>query len=292
MTQATVLFEGLNFGEGPRWHDGRLWLSDMYRPAVLAVSLDGGVEHIVDVPGRPSGLGWLPDGRLLVVSMLDRRLLRLDPGGLVTHADLSAVADVQVNDMAVDRHGRAYAGGVSFEFEAYTAEHGPAALFAEPGPPTAALVRVDPDGTVQVAASDLKAPNGAVITPDGRTLIVAESLGLRLTAFDMAEDGTLSNRRVWAPTFPAIPDGICLDAEGAVWVANLLAPECLRIAEGGEVLARVTTSQPCFACALGGPDRSTLFLMTAPGTSIQERTATRLGRIETARVDVPGAGWP
>ncbi|MGI8553603.1 MAG: SMP-30/gluconolactonase/LRE family protein [Dehalococcoidia bacterium] len=292
MHEAKIMLEGLRFGEGPRWHEGRLWLSDFFDHVVLAVSLDGAIEQIVEVPNQPSGLGWLPDGRLLVVSMTDRRLLRLDPDGLVEHADLSAIATFPCNDMVVDGSGRAYVGNFGFDLDTYTAERGRQASSGQPGPPTAALARVDPDGSVHTAASDLMFPNGSVITPDGRTLIVAETVGRRLTAFDIATDGSLANRREWASTGDAAPDGICLDRDGAIWVANPRAPECIRVAEGGAVLDRVSTSRNCYACALGGPDRTTLFMLTCAGGSSAQRAAARNGRIETAAVDVPGAGWP
>jgi sugar lactone lactonase YvrE len=292
MARADVWYTGLTFGEGPRWHDGRLWLSDFYQHRVLAIAEDGRAETIVEFAGQPSGLGWLPDGRLLVVSMLDRRLLRLDPGGLVQHADLSGVAAANCNDMVVDRQGRAYVGNFGFDSAAYVAERGPDALFSEPGPPTAALARVEPDGSVHVAAEGLRFPNGSVITPDGRTLIVAETYARRLSAFDIAADGTLSARRVWATLEGVAPDGICLDADGSVWVANARASECVRVAEGGAILDRVETSQRCFACALGGPKRTTLYLVTAPGSGGAAENAPRQGAVERIQVATPGAGWP
>ena len=218
------LAEGFAFLEGPRWRDGKLWVSDMHDDRVLAVDLAGRRETVVEVPGQPSGLGWLPDGRLLIVSMTDRRLLRLDAAGLSVVADLSGVATFHCNDMVVDAHGRAYVGNFGYDFEAGM-------------PPRAAtLALVLPDGTVHVAADDLAFPNGTVLTPDGRTLIVAESFAARLTAFDVAADGTLSRRRIWAALEGAVPDGICLDAEGAIWVASPLSKEVLRVREGGEVV--------------------------------------------------------
>jgi len=198
-----VLVEGLRFPEGPRWHEGRLWCSDQHDRRVLAISPDGTVESIVEVPQCPSGLGWLPDGRLLVVSMHDRKLLRLDPDGLTEVADLSEHATWHCNDMVVDAAGRAYIGNFGFDIDG-----GP----TDPVP--AVIVRVDPDGSVHVAADDIRFPNGTVITPDGQTLIVAESYGACLTAFDVDRDGGLSNRRRWAKLRGAVPDGICLDAEG------------------------------------------------------------------------------
>lgn len=290
MRHTIPFIDGLYFGEGPRWHDGALWLSDFFQHAVLRVSLDGRIEKVIEVRAQPSGLGWLPDGRLLVVSMTDRRVLRLDPDGLHLHADLSGVAAFHCNDMVVDAGGRAFVGNFGFDLEGFMADHGIEAALA-PGTPTAAIARVDPDGAVHVAATDMRFPNGSVITPDGRTLIVAETLGLRLTAFDLSPAGLLANRRVWAPTGGVPPDGICLDAGRAIWVSNPLGTEIIRVAEGGEVLDRVTTSQPSFACMLGGTNRRRLFVLTAP-TSGREAARAAKGRVETIEVDVPGAGWP
>jgi sugar lactone lactonase YvrE len=277
-----VLLDGLAFPEGPRWRDGRLWFSDMHADVVLTVDLAGRSERVATVPGQPSGLGWLPDGRLLVVSMTDRRLLRLDPGGLVPVADLSAHATWHCNDMVVDARGRAYVGNFGSEI------HGVRGL-----PTPAAICRVDPDGRVEVAASDLLFPNGTVITPDGRTLVVGESFGARLTAFDVDPDtGRLSGRREWARLERAVPDGICLDADGAIWVASPVSAAVLRVREGGRVLARVPVASQAFACMLGGADRRTLFVCTAETSDPVRCRATRTGRIEAVRVEVPGAGLP
>jgi sugar lactone lactonase YvrE len=285
MSAPEVVVDRLAFGEGPRWHDGRLWLSDMHAHQVLAVAVDGPgsgqVEVVCEVPAWPSGLGWLPDGRLLVVSMTDRTLLRQERDGrLVTHADLSSVATFHCNDMVVDRDGRAYVGNFGFDL------HGG----ADPRP--AALALVDADGTVRAAADDLGFPNGTVITPDGSTLIVAESGGRRLTAFAVGGDGTLSDRRVWADLGGGVPDGICLDAEGAIWYADPRADRCVRVAEGGEVLRTVETDRGCYACMLGGADRSTLFLLTAATSDPGEAAARRSAQVLALAVDVPGAGWP
>ncbi|MCE2392160.1 MAG: SMP-30/gluconolactonase/LRE family protein [Proteobacteria bacterium] len=276
----TTLVDGLAFAEGPRWHDGRLFFSDMHRDRVMAVDADGRLEEIAHVEGQPSGLGWLPDGRLLVVSMTDRRLLRLDPGGLSEAADLSGLAAHPCNDMVVDAQGRAYVGHFGYD------------MFGGGSPAPASLILVQPDGEVGVAADELQFPNGVVITPDGGTLIVGESMGARLTAFDVAADGSLSNRRVWAALEGAVPDGICLDAEGAVWVASPMSSEVLRVAEGGEVLARVPTDQLAIACMLGGDDRRTLFILTTTSVEREECQAQRPARIETVTVEVPGAGLP
>lgn len=290
MIAATTLATGLYFGEGPRWHEGRLWFSDFYDHAVKSVDLAGQVRTELTIDDHPSGLGWLPDGRLLLVAMNRRQLLRADPGGLRVHADLSAVATHRANDMVVDAQGRAYVGNFGFALDAALKSRGVQGVLADH--PTAQLARVDPDGSVHVAASDLHFPNGMVITPDGRTLIVAETLGLRLTAFDIGADGALSNRRVWAPVGMRAPDGICLDADGHVWIANAIANECVLVAPGGAVLATVSTDQPCYACMLGGADGRTLFMMTAPSSLAEIASAARQGNVMTATVTTPRAGRP
>jgi len=293
MPQATQLIDGLHFGEGPRWHDGRLWFSDFYDHAVKAVGLDGSVEVMADVPHQPSGLGWLPDGRLLVVSMVDRTVLRQEPDGtLAVHADLSDLAPFHCNDMVVDAQGRAYVGNFGFDLDAFLAEHGVEGALAEPGPPRTVLLRVDPDGSVHVVADGLKFPNGTVITPDGATLIVAETLGLCLTAFTIADDGSLHDRRLWADLGFHAPDGICLDADGNVWVANPLSPEAVLYAPGGAAIEKVETSQPCFACMLGGDDGRTLFCLTAVSSNHELAAAERTGKVEIATVSVPHDGLP
>lgn len=277
--ETTVLAEGLIFPEGPRWHEDKLWFSDMQMRWVLTVDLQGNLEKVVAVPNAPSGLGWLPDGRLLVVSMLDRRLLRLDPQGLSEAADLSRLASYHCNDMVVDREGRAYIGNFGFDLA-----YGESVLPAE-------IVLVPPEGSPRVAADQLLFPNGSVITPDGKTLIVAETFGERLTAFDIAPDGDLSNRRVWASVKGMHPDGICLDETGAVWVA---APEpgvVLCLAEGGRVLHEVRVTTRPYACMLGGPERRTLFVCTAPNSPDQIRAGVT-GRIERVEMQVSGAGRP
>jgi sugar lactone lactonase YvrE len=284
--QGSVLREGLYYGECPRWHDGRLWYSDFFDHAVHALAPGGYDERVVEVPAQPAGLGWMPDGSLLIVSMLDRRVLRLGAdGSLGEHADLAEWAPFHCNDMVVDAAGRAYVG--NFGFDIYPLLAGEP---AEPRP--AALIRVDSAGQVSVVADGLEFPNGTVITPDGGTLVVAESLGRRLTAFDIAADGGLSNRRVWADlrSHRITPDGICLDASGAVWVAG--GPAAMRIAEGGEVLDTATFSQTCIACMLGGPDGRELFAMTALTAIPAEASASPRGRIESARVGVGHAGLP
>ncbi len=276
-----MLAEGFGFVEGPRWRDGRLWFSDMGSKQVLTVDLDGQVDEVCEVTARPSGIGWLPDGRMLVVSMNDRRILRLEADGpLVEHADLSELASAPCNDMVVDGRGNAYVGNPGYDMR-----NPPSPL------PTAELVLVRADGSAAVVDREVLFPNGPAVTPDGRTLIVAETMGRRLTAFDIEEDGTLSNRRTFADLGSRLPDGIALDAEGAVWFADAGGDACVRVREGGEVTDVVDTGRGCFACALGGPDRTTLFLLTGEGFS-GEAMRKRSGAIEVVDVTVPGAGTP
>jgi sugar lactone lactonase YvrE len=277
----TILVENLAFPEGPRWHDGRLFFSDQHDHRVVAMDPGGTTQTVVEVPRQPSGIGWLPDGRMLVVSMLDRRVLRLDGRELVEHADLSAFATAPCNDMVVDALGRAYVG--HFGFDMYGGEQ----------PKSASLLLVDPDGSVRVAAEPLQFPNGTVITPDGNTLIVGESMGGRLTAFDVAADGSLSGQREFAKLDGAVPDGICLDAEGAVWSACPFTGRVLRVKDGGDVVQEVDVSHDfAFACMLGGADRRTLYICTASSHIPAECRERRDGRIESIEVDVPGAGLP
>jgi sugar lactone lactonase YvrE len=290
MSDAKVLATGLYFGEGPRWHADRLWFSDFYDHAVKSVDASGNVRTELTIDDHPSGLGWLPDGRLLVVSMNKRQVLRVDPDAVRVHADLSGVAAHRTNDMVVDAVGRAYVGNFGFRLDDELKRRGVEGVLADH--PVANLARVDPDGSVHVAAGDMHFPNGTVITPDGRTLIVAETLALRLTAFDIAADGSLSNRRVWAPVGMRAPDGICLDAAGNVWIANAIAPECVLVAPGGEIVATVSTDQPCYACMLGGEDGRTLFMMTAPSSLAEIASASRQGHVMTAAVHTRRAGLP
>ena len=276
--QLQPVIDGLAFAEAPRWHGGKLWFSDMYTHAVHCLEPDGQLTTVVEVPGKPSGLGWLPDGRLLVVSMAERKLLRLEPQGLVEHADLSQLAGFDCNDMVVDSHGRAYVGNLGFD------------VFGGAPMQPAALVMVTPDGQARTVADGLLFPNGAVITPDGKTLVIAETFGYRLTAFDVAADGSLSGRRSWAELGNVMPDGICLDAEGAIWTGSPLTAEFLRIREGGEITDRIACTQPAIACALGGADGRTLYMVSGPTTRPEEALAARAGRIDSVRVAIPGAG--
>jgi sugar lactone lactonase YvrE len=278
-----VVVAGLRFAEGPRWRDSALWYSDMHAGEVRRWEPETGVDELVlAIDGQTSGLGWDRDGRLLVVSMLDRRLLRADADGSLTElADLSGMATFHCNDMVVDGQGRAYIGNFGFDYLAG----------ATATPATMAVV--EPDGSMRAAADDLMFPNGSVITADGATLIVGETFGARMTAFDIAEDGSLSGRRLWAqlPT-GAVPDGCCLDAEGAVWVASPTSNDVIRLAEGGEVLERIGTSRPAYACMLGGEDGCTLFVCTADSADPQITATSRTARIEAVTVGVPHAGRP
>ena len=276
-----VVVDGLAFAEGPRWHDNRLFFSDMGQATVFSCGLDGKLEPVVHVEARPSGLGWLPDGRMLVVAMGERKLLRLDNGEPAEHADMSALVSADCNDMVVDGRGNAYVGNAGFDLR----ERPPKVRPAE-------IVLVTPDGIARVVDDEVVFPNGSVVTPDGATLIVAESFGNKLTAFAIADDGLLSSRRTWADLPERAPDGICLDADGAVWVADANRNECVRVAEGGEILQTVQTGERrCFACMLGGEDRRTLFLCVAEGFS-GDAMRRRTGAIEAVEVDVGGAGWP
>ena len=275
-----VVVDGLTFPEGPRWRDGALWFSDFYSHRVLRVDISGYVDVIVEAPERPSGLGWRPDGTLLVVLMDSRRLMRLDGDTLGVVAELSAVATGPCNDMVVDAKGRAYVGNFGYD-----------RLGGEPEKLTC-IARVDLDGRVTRAADGLLFPNGTVISADGRTLIVAETFAHRLTAFDVAADGALSNRRLFAQLDDCFPDGICLDAEGAVWVADARHPRVLRVLDGGRIERTVVTGDRfAFACMLGGLDRRTLFVCTNTGSG-PSMAGKRDGRIEAVAVDVPGAGLP
>jgi sugar lactone lactonase YvrE len=275
-----VVVDGLTFPEAPRWRDGKLWFSDFYSHRVLTVDPAGHLQTVAEVPQQPSGLGWTPDGVVLVVSMLDRRLLRLEGGRLGAVADLSALATGPCNDMVVDGAGRAYVG--NFGFDRHRGEP----------PRTTCIARVDPDGSVTRAADDLLFPNGTVITPDGARLVVAETLAHRLTAFDVGAGGALSGRRLFARIDECFPDGICLDAEGAVWVADARTPRVLRVRDGGRIDRTISTGDRfAYACMLGGDDRRTLFVCTNTGSG-PAMAGKRDGRIEAIGVDVPGAGWP
>jgi len=287
--KTSTLMDGLTFGEGPRWHEGKFYFSDFYSHKVFSLDMDGNSEVITEVPGQPSGLGWMPDGTMLIVSMKDKKLLGFIDNTLSEVADLSDLAGFHCNDMVVDDYGNAYIG--NFGFNTYSGE--------EIKPANLILVRPGEDPCV--AADNLLFPNGAVITPDGKTLIVGETYAARLTSFDINQDATLSNRRVWADfTLDAnegnvpIPDGMCLDAEGAIWVASPATAEVIRVKEGGEILDRIPVETNAFACMLGGDDLKTLFICTSKASGVDPDAALRekSGKIETIKVEVPGIGKP
>ena len=276
-----VLAHGFVFLEGPRWCDGRLWISDIFGGQVFTVDPDGEVESVVEVPGRPSGLGFLPDGTPLIVSMKDQRVLRLENGELVCHADLGPLVTGDANDMVVDAQGRAYVGNTGFD------------LFGGADFRNANMVLVTPVGEVQVVAEDMAFPNGTVILAGGEVLVVAETFEHRLTAFDVASDGTLSNRREFAGLGEYRPDGICLDQEGGIWVSAFNLGEYLRVLEGGTITHRIDVGdRHAVACQLGGSDGRTLFCLTMEGTWEDICAGTSRARVEVATVEVSGAGSP
>ena len=289
MADTDVLTDGLFFGEGPRWREDRLWFSDFYDHAVKSVDLSGRIRTELKLEDQPSGLGWLPGGQLLVVSMRSRSVLRLDKDRLEMHADIRHLTTHLCNDMVVDQSGNAYIG--NFGFNTYEGE--------EIKPTN--LILVKPGEVPVIAADDLLFPNGTVITPDDKTLIVGETYAARLTAFDKADDGSLSNRRIWADLkenaeegLVPLPDGMCLDEEGAIWVASPSTAEVIRVHEGGMISERIPVATNAFACMLGGEDGKTLFICTSNASGVDPDSALRerSGKIETVEVDVPGAGKP
>ena len=283
LPEVHVLMTGIAFGEQPRWHEDRLWFSDWGPPEVIAVDLEGNSEVILRAPSFPCCVDWLPDGSLLIVSAREGLLLRRkSDGSLVTYADLSRLSDPAAgNELVVDGRGNAYVNGGGFDLMA-------GEQFA-PG----IVVLVTPDGSARQVADGLAFPNGMLVTPDISTLIVAESYAKRLTAFDIAADGGLSNRRVWADLGDGVPDGICLDAENAVWYGDVPNKRCVRVREGGEVLLTVKLDRGCFACALGGADRRTLFMMATEWSGPANMFAEpRTGQVLTAQAPAPGVGWP
>jgi sugar lactone lactonase YvrE len=283
LSELQTLMTGLAFGESPRWHEDRLWFSNWGMQEVVAVDLDGKSEVIVRVPTTiPFCIDWLPDGRLLVVSGREGLLLRREPdGSLVTHADLNGLSDRAFNEIVVDGRGNAYINGSGFDLLA-------GEEFA-PG----IIALVTPDGSARQVADGIAFPNGMVVTPDSSTLIVAESYGNRLTAFDIAADGSLSNRRVWADLDGGFPDGICLDVEGAVWYGDVPNQCCVRVRQGGQVLQTINLDRGCFACMLGGVDERTLFLMAAEWRGPASMAGgARTGQVLTVEAPAPRAGWP
>jgi sugar lactone lactonase YvrE len=281
MAELTTVLTGVDFGEGPRWHEGRLWFSDFYRGGVYTLDGEGNEELQLQLDDRPSGLGWMPDGTMLVVSMVNRCVLAVGADGRTrTHADLSGLAAGFCNDMVVAADGTAYVGNFGFDSEG-------GAEFA-----TATLIRVSPVGAVSEVAADLMFPNGAVITPDGSTLIVGETYGSQYTAWDIAGDGTLSNRRLWANVEGSAPDGCCLDAEGGIWMADFIGGRVARVVEGGEITDEFAIGEHAVACMLGGDDRRTLYILRSPSSDPKKLRGKGLSAILTAQVAVPGAGLP
>ncbi|MDQ3692264.1 MAG: SMP-30/gluconolactonase/LRE family protein [Chloroflexota bacterium] len=281
MSEPQILMTGIAFGESPRWHDDRLWFADWGTQEIVAVDRAGRSEVIVRMPSAPFSIDWLPDGSLLIVSGAEARLLRREPdGSLVTHADLSGVSDQPWNEIVVDGRGNAYVNNIGFDF--------PEGEFA-PG----IIALVTPDGSVRRVADGVAFPNGMVVTPDNTTLIVAESYGNRLTAFAIEEDGSLAHRRVWADLDGGVPDGICLDAENAIWYGDVPNQRCVRVREGGEVLRTLGLDRGCFACMLGGVDRRILFLIAAEwGDSMDVDDTAPSGQVLTVAAPAPGVGWP
>lgn len=282
MSDVQVLLNGRVFCEQPRWHDDRLWFADWGTQEVIAVDLDGNSEMMLKGRSFPLCVDWLPDGRMLVVSAREGLLLRQEPdGSLQTHGDLKSASDPPAgNELVVDRRGHAYVNGGGFDLMA-----------GEPFAP-GVVALVAPDGTARQAADDLAFPNGMLIMPDEETLIVAESYAKRLTAFDIAEDGSLSNRRVWAELGDGVPDGICTDTDNAIWYADVPNQRCVRVREGGGVLQTIELDRACFACALGGADGRTLFMVaqewTGPAGMLQGQT----GRVLTTQAPAPAGGHP
>lgn len=281
--EGSVVIEGLAFGESPRWHEGRLWFVDFYDRAVWSVTGDDELCPELEIAGQPGGIGWLPDGRMLVASRTERRILRREHDGtVVEHADLSGIVAGDCNDMVVDDAGRAYVGEYGFDLYEWFGSGG-----GFDDAPTGSVVCVQPDGSASTVAREMRLPNGSVVTGDG-VLIVAETFGACLTAFDIdPSTGLLSGRRVWAELPGRGPDGIAIDTDGAIWVADSRRPECVRVDPTGFVTDVVTTTQKCFACELGGPSRQTLYCLTATTSDQATSVAGRAGRLEVFHVGLP-----
>jgi len=279
VTEPHVLVDNLAFPESPRWHRNRLWFCDWGAQEIIGLDLQGQGKVVVRVESFPFCIDWLPDGRLLVVS--GTSLWRSEPNGaLARYADLERLDDHSWNDIVVDGRGNAYVNNIGFDFPGGEVTPGIIAL-------------VEPDGSAREVADDIQFPNGMVVTPDNSTLIVAESYGGRLTAFEIALDGSLSNRRTWADVDGGAPDGICLDAEGAIWYADVPNQRCVRVAEGGEVLQTIALDRGCFACMLGGPQGTTLFLTTNDWRGPASIAAgTRAGQVLAVDAPARHAGWP
>ena len=302
-TTLKLLLENVYFSEGPRWHNNKFWFSDFYQHAVFSVDANGTVEKIVDIPNQPSGLGWLPNGDMLIVSMHDQKLMRFSDGVLSLHSDLSHLTKFTCNDMVVDNDGHAYIGNFG------TTQHN---IDVKP----TCLIHVTPDGKASIVAENLEFPNGTVITPNGKKLIVGETYAGRLTAFDINSDKTLSNRQTWAKMIPTrifyiskvrrflkqvpketnfaprVPDGICLDERMGIWVASPTTFEVFRIEEGGNVTDIISTPQRAYACMLGGESGKTLYISTANDSTPEVARSQPMGKIYTTEVKFARAGNP
>ena len=308
MKELKKLIGGLYFGEGPRWHENKLWFSDFYSHKVMTLDENNSLETVCEVPSQPSGLGWLPNGDLLIVSMLDRKILRFSEGSISVHADLSEYVAHKCNDMVVGRDGTAYIGnfGMGDAGESLNSTH---------------LMIVKSDGTVLKGPDNLLFPNGTVITEDGKNLIIAETLGAKLTSFDIEDNGELTNRKLWARTSPLfslliikflssmgfdlskvdfskysknlhVPDGICLDEKNGIWIASPTTKAVVRIEKGGNITDTINTPKGAFACMLGGKERKTLYVIISNSSDPEEAQASPEGEIHSIEVEIPGVGKP
>ena len=308
MKELKKLTGGLYFGEGPRWHENKLWFSDFYSHKVMTLDENNSLEAVCEVPSQPSGLGWLPNGDLLIVSMLDRKILKFSEGSISVHADLSEYVAHKCNDMVVGRDGTAYVGnfGMGDAGESLNSTH---------------LMIVKSDGTVLKGPDNLLFPNGTVITEDGKKLIIAETLGAKLTSFDIEDNGELTNRKLWARTSPLfslliikflssmgfdlskvdfskysknlhVPDGICLDEKNGIWIASPTTKAVVRIEKGGNITDKINTPKGAFACMLGGKERKTLYVIISNSSDPEEAQASPEGEIHSIEVEIPGVGKP
>ena len=308
MKELKKLTGGLYFGEGPRWHENKLWFSDFYSHKVMTLDENNSLETVCEVPSQPSGLGWLPNGDLLIVSMLDRKILRFSEGSISVHADLSEYVAHKCNDMVVGRDGTAYVGnfGMGDAGESLNSTH---------------LMIVKSDGTVLKGPDNLLFPNGTVITEDGKNLIIGETLGAKLTSFDIEDNGELTNRKLWARTSPLfslliikflssmgfdlskvdfskysknlhVPDGICLDEKNGIWIASPTTKAVVRIEKGGNITDTINTPKGAFACMLGGKERKTLYVIISNSSDPEEAQASPGGEIHSIEVEIPGVGKP
>ena len=278
--KASVFIEDLAFPEGPRWHQGRFWFTDQHDRKVYSVHVDGVLETIAETADLPGGLCWLPDGTLLVVYMTQRKLMRIESQSLTEYANLSSLASFHCNDVVADKHGNVYAGNFGFDLHGGETER------------EAEIVRITPEGSTELFAAEVVFPNGSVITPDDKTLLVAETFAHRISGFRFDNQGRMASRFIWADLNQATPDGICLDEEGAVWVASPGTKELFRFKQGGEIVAQCETQGTPYACMLGGNNRRTLYICTSETDDPEEAKRLKSGRIECVQVASPGVGLP